>query len=260
MAANMSWAVHNGGQYSGSDEEEDVSIHKCLQVLWWHCDALHYADIRVPARCSTWDPKLDGALGAWAAAGLTSQNLRWVAVVLYPVHVDYSPSCNVMAICSQLVSLQRYRKAYKLPDYPTTSRDDLVQAIIRHFANVVSAALTVGWGRELLSCERTVFLGLESCHLIQSFIPAFWLHCNRRCSGCFSVGKLLSHTPNPTRCCYTCCPTRCCHTCCVGSLAAQQVLLSWMPIANTVRLGSGSEPACLVLMLFAASAVTPAVC
>lgn len=26
MAANMNWAVHNGGQYSGSDEEEDVSF------------------------------------------------------------------------------------------------------------------------------------------------------------------------------------------------------------------------------------------
>lgn len=61
--------------------------------------------------------------------------------MLWPVacsHFDCSASCNVLLACAQLVSLQRYRKAYKLPDYPTASRDDLLQAIMRHFANVVS--------------------------------------------------------------------------------------------------------------------------
>eukprot|EP00775_Hariotina_reticulata_P013674 gene13674-13796_t len=36
----------------------------------------------------------------------------------------------------ELVSLQRYRKAYKLPDHPAGSREDLLTTIIRHFSDV----------------------------------------------------------------------------------------------------------------------------
>jgi hypothetical protein len=40
-----------------------------------------------------------------------------------------------------MVSLQRYRKVYKLPEHPTASKDELLQAMVRHFTNVVSRLL-----------------------------------------------------------------------------------------------------------------------
>eukprot|EP00879_Flechtneria_rotunda_P002416 GHRR01002613.1.p1 GENE.GHRR01002613.1~~GHRR01002613.1.p1 ORF type:complete len:130 (+),score=24.63 GHRR01002613.1:196-585(+) len=45
-------------------------------------------------------------------------------------------NCRIDFSKLELVSLQRYRKAYKLPDHPAASRDDLLAAIMRHFANV----------------------------------------------------------------------------------------------------------------------------
>jgi hypothetical protein len=43
------------------------------------------------------------------------------------------------ALCVvQEVSLHRYRKAYKLQEHPTATREDLLSAIVRHFANIVS--------------------------------------------------------------------------------------------------------------------------
>jgi hypothetical protein len=44
----------------------------------------------------------------------------------------------LLILLPQLVSLQRYRKAYKLPDHPAASREDLLTTIIRHFSDVVS--------------------------------------------------------------------------------------------------------------------------
>eukprot|EP00878_Enallax_costatus_P002363 GHUV01002539.1.p1 GENE.GHUV01002539.1~~GHUV01002539.1.p1 ORF type:complete len:136 (+),score=7.06 GHUV01002539.1:265-672(+) len=82
VAANMSWAVHNAGHYSGSEEEDDYLGSK---------------------------------------AGRSSRRMG-------NSRIDFTKL--------ELVSLQRYRKAYKLPDYPAASRDDLLQAIMRHFANV----------------------------------------------------------------------------------------------------------------------------